>query len=168
MTQTQQQSGQNCLAQRLGALGKGVLDIGIGIEKMDAAGASFASTPVTGDAGVLGGVYSVFGAIGNITAGGLQLAGAATGNVSGFSRGASVAATLTTAGGVAGFIASGGNMETASNFASLESLGTAGVNGGMTGQLIDQGASGASKLLEGSDLGQSMLDLLGIDDDACP
>jgi hypothetical protein len=133
---------------------------------MDAAAVSFSSTPVTGGAGTAGGVYSTLGAIGKITAGGLQLAGAATGNVSGFGNGANVATTMTTAGGVAAFVVSGGDMSTASTFASLESLGTAGVNGGMTGQLIDE-ASYASKLLEGSELGQEVLDLLGIDDDSC-
>jgi hypothetical protein len=142
-----------CLAQRLGAGGKAVLDLGIGIQKMDAAAVSFASTPGTGGAGVLGGIYGTIGAVGNVSAGILQLAGAATGDVSGFGEAANVATTMTTGLGFATLVATGGNMEAASAAASAESVGTAGVNGGLTGQLIDQGASDASKLLQGSDLG---------------
>jgi hypothetical protein len=92
----------------------------------------------------------------------LQLAGAATGNVRGFGEAANVASTLTTAAGFTVWVGSGGNIEAASTAASFESLGTAGVNGGITGRLIDRGATLVQKVVLSSELGQSVADILGL------
>ena len=88
--------------------------------------------------------------------------GAATGNLRTFGEAANVATTLTTVGGFTVSLATRGNMEAASMAASFESLGTAGVNGGMTGHLIDQGATLMQKVFLSTELGQSIADALGL------
>jgi len=41
-------------------------------------------------------------------------------------------------------------------------LGTAGLNGGLTGHLIDQGASFAQKAFSGADIAQNAADAAGL------
>jgi hypothetical protein len=59
-------------------------------------------------------------------------------------------------------IATKGNMQTAQGFATAESLGTSGLQGGLTGHLIDQGVSGA---FQAADIAQNGADLVGVKTD---
>ena len=153
---------QSCAVQRLAAAAKGLASLGVAAAKIDLAAESALSIPVTGPLGAVGAAYGAIGASGNIAAGGLQLVGAATGNLRTFGEAANVATTLTTVGGFTVSLATRGNMEAASMAASFESLGTAGVNGGMTGHLIDQGATLMQKVFLSTELGQSIADALGL------
>jgi hypothetical protein len=153
---------QSCAVQRLAVAAKGLASLGVAAAKIDLAAESALSIPVTGPLGAVGAAYGAIGASGNIAAGGLQLVGAATGNLRAFGEAANVATTLTTVGGVTISLMTRGNMEAASMAASFESLGTAGVNGGMTGHFIDQGATLMQKVLLSTELGQSVADALGL------
>jgi|GEM_PF-6423335 len=138
------------------------LSIGVGIVKVQAAVDAAAAVPVTGGASAVGTAYLGIGASGNFTASGIQLQGAITGDINAADQGAALVTTATTA---TGLIALGvsGNPETAAKWAGIESLATTGVNGGMTGHLIDEGLTGAARLLQATDIGQNILDLLGVD-----
>jgi hypothetical protein len=82
---------------------------------------------------------------------------------------ANVAATITTAAGYTTLVATKGDLEAASTAAAFESLGTAGLNGGLTGKFIDEGANYLQKTLLSTDLGQSLADALGINTSlTCP
>jgi hypothetical protein len=55
-----------------------------------------------------------------------------------------------------------GNMEAASNMASVESLGTAGLNAGRTGSFFDHAANIIDKIETGTELAQDIRDLAGL------
>jgi hypothetical protein len=154
-----------CTIPRLAIAAKGLVNLGVGTTKIRLAAVSAISAPVTGPVGVAGAIYGAIGAAGNITAGGLQLAGAITGNVSQANAGANVLTTVTTLGGFTVLAATRGNLEAASAAANFESLGTAGVNGGMTGHLIDEGATFTQRLLLSAELGQNTAEAAGISTD---
>jgi len=83
--------------------------LGVAAAKIDLAAESALSIPVTGPLGAVGAAYGAIGASGNIAAGGLQLVGAATGNLRAFGEAANVATTLTTVGGFTVSLATRGN-----------------------------------------------------------
>jgi hypothetical protein len=157
-----QSPGSSCTVQRIASAAKGVLNLGAGAAKIGLATLSGASTPATGPLGAVGAAYLGIGAAGNISAGALQLIGAITGNISQTGQGATLATTVTTIGGYGALVATHGNLETASGWATAESLGTAGFNGGMTGHLIDQAATFAQKLFLAAELGQGAADAVGL------
>jgi hypothetical protein len=111
---------------------------------------------------VLGAAYLSIGAAGNIAAGFSQLSGALTGNITDTGQAATVATTVTSVFGFGALVATRGNLQTASNAALFESAGTAGLNGGMTGHLIDQAASSFQKLFQAADFGQTAADAVGL------
>jgi hypothetical protein len=59
-------------------------------------------------------------------------------------------------------VTSRGDLEKASLAASFESIGTAGVNGGLTGHFIEEEATSLEKRFLATDLGQSVADALGL------
>jgi hypothetical protein len=148
--------------QRARLVAQAGLSVGVVYLKVQGAALAFAAAPATGGASAAGTAYLIIGAGGNIAAAGIQLAGAFTGNIKGADQGAATVTTVSTASGFITLVASG-NPEKAATVAGFESLATTGVNGGMTGRLIDEGLMGASKLLGATDIGQNIFDLLGID-----
>jgi hypothetical protein len=151
-----------CTVARIASATKGVLNLGVGAAKIGLAALSGASTPATGPLGGIGAAYLGIGAAGSISAGAIQLIGAITGNVNGTGQAATAATTATSVLGLGALLATGGNLETASNWANIESLGTAGLNGGMTGHLIDQAATFVQKLFLSAELGQNAADVVGL------
>ncbi len=152
-----------CLVPRLATAAKGLVNLGVGATKITLAAKSVASVPISGPLGVAGAIYGLIGASGNIAAGFLQIAGAATGNIQRANEAANIATTTTTIGGFIVYLATNGNLNAASTAAGVESLGTAGVNGGLTGHLIDQAANSTQKLLLSTELGQNAADAVGVD-----
>lgn len=157
-----QTPGSACTVARIASATKGVLNLGVGAAKIGLAALSGASTPATGPLGGVGAAYLGIGAAGNISAGAIQLIGAITGNVNGTGQAATAATTATSVLGLGALLATGGNLQTASNWANIESLGTAGLNGGMTGHLVDQAATFAQKLFLSAELGQNAADAVGL------
>ncbi len=154
---------QSCVVQRLALAAKGLVNLGVASTKIDFAAASAASAAVTGPLGVAGTAYGMIGASGNLTAGIVQILGGITGNIRVANETANVVTTTTTVGGLAVLLATRGNLSAASAAASFESLGTAGVNGGLTGHLIDEGATLIQKALLTAELGQNAADAVGIE-----
>jgi len=124
------------------------------------------SIPATGPIGIFAAAYGAIGASGNITAGLLQLGGAITGEVARLNQAASVVTTLTTAGGFSVWLATGGDIEAANTAANFESLGTAGVNGGMTGHFLAKGATWLEKVFLSTDFGRTIVDTVGLNGNA--
>jgi hypothetical protein len=115
---------------------KGLINLGVAYQKANLAIDSAVSSALDGPIGLMGAVYGGIGASGNFAAGFAQLTGAFTGNVTRNNRFATGATTLTTVLGYGAYMKTG-NLETASSWATIESLGTSGFQGGMTGHLID-------------------------------
>ena len=158
-----------CTAARIASATKGFLNFGVGTAKIGLAALSGASTPATGPLGGVGLAYFGIGAAGNISAGSMQLIGAITGNLTGTGQAATTATTATSVLGLGALLVTRGNLETASSWANIESLGTAGFNGGMTGHLIDEAATFAQKLFLSAELGQNAADAVGLNPDGtCP
>ncbi|HZQ23303.1 MAG TPA: RHS repeat-associated core domain-containing protein [Terriglobales bacterium] len=155
------QRAKGCGAQRIALAAKGLVSVGIGIAKVGIAAGSVALLPETGGATAVGVAYGTVGAAGNFTAGGVQLAGAISGKVNVASDAADVASTVTTVGG-SGALLITRDREKASLSAGAESLFTAGYNGGATGHLIDEAANALQTALLSTELGETVLDALGL------
>ena len=154
-----------CASERVALALKSGISLGVATTKIKLAAASLASIPVTGPVGVAGAAYGIIGGVGNGTAGIVQVGGAIWGNTGTASNAANVLTTVTTLGGLITLIATKGDMQAASNAAAFESLGTAGLNGGATGHLIDHSATLVQKFLLGVDLAQTAADATGIPTD---
>jgi len=151
-----------CVRARFVSAAKGLVSLGVARTKFGLVVGSLASTPVTGPVGIAGAVYGIVGAAGNVAAAGIQFVGAISGYTRVADDSANVATTVTTLGGLATLVLTRGNLEKASLAASFESMGTSGVNGGMTGHLIDQTATSMQKLFLAADLGQNAADAVGL------
>jgi hypothetical protein len=143
-----------CAAKRAASAIKGLINLAVGAQKANQAIASGVSSAGDGPVGFAGVAYYGIGAAGNLIAGVAQLTGAITGNTTNTGNFATGATTLTTALGYGTFISTG-NMQTASSMATIESLGTSGFQGGMTGHLIDSVAGFG-------DLVQNAADFVGL------
>jgi hypothetical protein len=135
----------------------------VGVTKTAGAITAGASVATTGPLGVAGAIYLGVGAAGNFTAAGSQLIGAISGIVNASNQVATIAATATTGLGLGALAVTKGNLETASAWATAESLGTAGLGGGVSGHLIDEGATRLQKFFLASDIGQSAADATGVE-----
>ncbi len=158
---SQSKTSVACLVQRAASLAKAGINAGVAAGKISTAAAAGLSSVLDGPVGAATAGYLAIGATGNLIAAGAQLVGAFNGNLSGTGEVATLATTVTTGAGLA-TLAYTGNLETASTAASFESVGTAGLNGGMTGSLIDESASAVTNLLTLTDTAESIADLLGL------
>jgi RHS repeat-associated protein len=155
----------SCTAQRVASAIKGLINFGVAGTKIAGAVALAASSAADGPLGAFGAAYLAYGASGNLTAGFLQLTGAITGRTRVMGDAATTATTVTTVFGMGAMIATRGNMEVAKGWATAESLGTSGLQGGMTGSLVDQGLSTSGKLFQAADLAQTGADAAGVNTD---
>ena len=151
-----------CLVPRISLGIKGALNLGVAYAKYELMNESLASTPETNVAGGLAALYSAIGLAGNATGGTVQLFGAISGKTEGVDEAATAATTVTTIGGYIALVATG-DMKKASKAAAVESLGTSAFNGGFSGHIIDEGATGIQKFLVSTEMGQNFAELMGLD-----
>jgi RHS repeat-associated protein len=147
---------------RVQLAGKAALNIAVAGVKITEAAAAAAAAPETGGLTLAVTVYQGISAAGNLAAAGSQLAGAISGDVKSGQEGANVAAAATTISGVATLVATGGNVEKASQAADLENMATTGIsagglNHGSAGQVVTKGLDAAQTMYQG---GQTTRDIV--------
>jgi RHS repeat-associated protein len=131
---------------RVQLAGKAALNIAVAGVKITEAAAGAAAAPETGGLTLAVTVYQGISAAGNLAAAASQIAGAVTGDVKSGQAGADVASAATTVSGVATLVATGGNVEKASQAADIEN----GVTTGLSGKTLFEGSKGqvATKVLD--------------------
>ena len=141
---------------------KGLLSIGIAVDNAAMAVALGATGNPIG--GVLA-AYGLIGSTGQGSSGVIQVIGGLSGNAMRANSAAALLTTATTLLGGAALIVTKGDLGVARKWATLESLGMTGLNGGMSGNIMESGRKWLQKVLSGADLMQSTADILDIPTD---
>ena len=153
---------KKCILQRIRLTAEAIINLETASDKFLEAATAGLSTEATGPAGVAGAVYGGIGGAGNLTAAGADIYGAISGDVGAADKAAGVATTVTTVGGLTAFTVSGGNLEAGELGAEAETIGAAGVRGGITGRFVEKSLDSLAGTLQGYELGRSILDAIGI------
>ncbi len=150
---------KECAAKRITQGVVGAANLAIGTGKLAIAAGSAAAIPATGGLSTAGVAYGYVSGSGNLAAGVIQLFGAASGKVSGADRGAQAVQSATSILGLSTLVWKR-DLKLASDAAGFESLGTAGVGGGLAGRLVEG-------ILEKSQFALDILELAGVTEVEC-